>query len=193
MKGITRSAQVFVAALLLAVTRVPSALAGEAGPSGSRLTISATGGRPPWAACSLAKRTPQKVIARYSRDFAIPRNGGPAINKGSTTLRCGDKGWGYFHVKTKHYREWSNLSSWSNYQTWMDVAHAGLVKTLADPDKVTYSSRRETFCLSAKINYYRDDQYVTSKIILTILGKDMNIVSTYPSQNDKQCEENSHD
>ena len=85
------------------------------------------------------------------------------------------------------------MASVSNYQTWVDVSHAGLTKTLSDPDKITYSHQRETFCLSAKIHLHQDRDLVASKIVLTILGKDMNIVSTYPSKQNKHCEDNSHD
>lgn len=79
----------------------------------------------------------------------------------------------------------------SSYQGWKDVAHQGLTKTIADPDKVTWSSSRETWCLSGKINFYEGDDFITSHFVQTILGRDTNIVSSYPA--DKQCENGSHD
>lgn len=74
----------------------------------------------------------------------------------------------------------------------MDVAHKGLTKTVNDPDTITWSSSRETWCLSGKILFYDENgHYVMSHFVQTIIGKDTNIVSTYPA--DKQCESNSHD
>lgn len=139
------------------------------------------------------RKKEQKIIANYSRDFGFPRNGGPVMNKGTSTLRCGDKGWGYWHIKARHLNDWNELAGRSDHETWMDVADAGLTKTLADPDTVTYSHKRLTYCLSARINLYRNYDYVGSEIIQTIIGKDMNIVSTYPPENKKQCEDDSHD
>ena len=81
------------------------------------------------------------------------------------------------------------LADDSSYQTWMDVAHEGLRKTLKDPSKITHSNSRETFCLSARINFYKSDgTYIKSRMIQAIIGdRDFNIISTYPSDGDKPC------
>ena len=115
------------------------------------------------------------------------------MNKGTSTLRCGKDGWGYWHIKQEHLAEWQGLATESDHETWLDVAHVGLTKTLSDPDTVTYSHIKLTYCLSASINLYHHGDYVKSRVIQTIIGRDMNIVSTYPAKKNKQCEDESHD
>ena len=147
-------------ALLLPAMAATPASASVNTPSSVAAPMAATGGLPPWSACSSVENSEQKIIANYDRDFGVPRNGGPIFNKGTSSLRCGTQGWGYFHIKMKHLRKWERLASETDHQTWMDVAHVGLAKTLADPDTDTYSGKRETFCLSAKINFFNHGDYV---------------------------------
>lgn len=149
------------------------------------------GGLPPWRSCAAVRQDPQKVIASYPRAFGIPKNSGPALNAGASTLRCGTTGWGYVHIKRGKQAKWQRLADMTSDEGWKDVAHQGLTKSLKDPDKITWSSSRETWCLSGKINFYEDNHYVTSHFVQTILGKDTNVVSSYPAE--KQCENNSHD
>lgn len=76
------------------------------------------GTRPNWGACGVSTSA-QKVVY----DF------------GSVNLRCGNAGWGYRHIKDRHFNEFQNLAR-AGGLNWSDLVHWAIHYNTQDPDHV---------------------------------------------------------
>ena len=146
----------------------------------------------PWGACGVSTDD-QKLVSNFHRDLATAANGGRIVPSGTTTFKCGNKGWGYRHLLYKnHDDDYADLAAGTG-QNWRDVADLALTKTLNDPTKVTFNEDKNTFCFSTKIYLLNrsSGQQVGSSIVYTIIGnQNWNVITTYPPYPQAQCHSN---
>ncbi|RJO76971.1 hypothetical protein D5S18_12255 [Nocardia panacis] len=84
-----------------------------------------------WGACGIS--TPEdKVVANYSK----------------ARLTCGNTGYGFRHIQTKHGEEWQGLAAIEN-RNWRDIADMAISKSLDTPDLVVPQGART--CYSGQI------------------------------------------
>lgn len=84
-----------------------------------------------WGACGIS--TPEdKVVAKYSK----------------ARLTCGNTGYGFRHIQTKHGEEWQGLAAIEN-RNWRDIADMAISKSLDTPDLVVPQGART--CYSGQI------------------------------------------
>ncbi|WP_166972280.1 hypothetical protein [Brevibacterium atlanticum] len=55
---------------------------------------------------------------------------------GKRTLKCGNKGWGYIHIRTRHEKDWKtvNKDTIMNWPFWDDLMWDATQEVLEDPD-----------------------------------------------------------
>jgi hypothetical protein len=137
-----------------------------------------------WKNCGLFDKD-EKVVRTFRRmRVETPNN---ILKGGSSNLACGNKDWGYRHLKIRHQADWEGHAAKTG-DPWRDAADFAIYAVLIDPDRATYARRNDTFCLSRVILLVnnRTGRVVGTRTPHVIVGaRTKNIVTAFPE--DKQC------
>jgi hypothetical protein len=123
-----------------------------------------------WAACGW--RDPSgKLVRLFQRD-----------RRRDFALRCGDAGWGYRHIQTRHQADFEGMAA-GTYQNWRDVADLSMNTNSSDPDVTRPAGGNQT-CRSRVIFLInkRTGQVVRRQIVKMYTdNSNSNIRTAFPS------------
>jgi hypothetical protein len=132
-----------------------------------------------WHGCGF-RSDDDKIVRTFERYRA--RAEGHFMRGGKSNLLCGNKNFGYRHIKVRHRQEWEQAALLTR-TNWRDVADFSIETVLGDPDKVTYKNKK--FCFS-RLVYLVNKQ--TGRIVdtrtpnIVVSEGNKRVITAFPSR-----------
>ncbi len=97
-----------------------------------------------WAACGLFS-SKNKLVRQFPRKYVSDN-----FESDDAELRCGNKKYGYRHIKGSHQLDWEAKAAYIG-DNWRDLADFSIYGALRYPMKVVWDLDRDTYCFSRNI------------------------------------------
>jgi hypothetical protein len=102
--------------------------------------------------------------------------GAERLPGGGSALLCGDAGYGYRHIRSRHQGDWAQLSPGPD---WSETADQAVAAALGQPERVAFRLSNDTFCYSHALG----GDNVT---LVVVRESDGAIITAYPARH--QCD-----
>ncbi|MBL7259919.1 DNRLRE domain-containing protein [Paractinoplanes lichenicola] len=148
----------------------------------SASSINTTQPWPPivWAACGMFTDD-QKVVRSYDRSGVYNFGGG------ISRLKCGDRKWGYRHIKDRHLADWQYISNFVG-RNWRDAADWGIWNTLWFPETSFYRADNNTWGFTCSLYLIDKKTGKTVKVMygfVSVAHQSKNIITALPTNKRK--------
>jgi hypothetical protein len=138
-----------------------------------------------WGACPVTNResSERKLVRRFDRATGVATTG-VTMSAGTSDLLCGNELYGYYHIVSRHYVEWTQDSVKSN-ENWRDVADYSIAEALRSPMAVSFRAASNTFCYSREVSLIDKVRGITVEVIhpnVVVRAQDGAVITAFPSR-----------